>query len=95
MPNDTIQIISVISSGVVSIIATGSAIYIARLNRQTSTVTQFRKVWIDTLTDSVSNFIAMAEMISMLDIDKEDDLYFEHFKELSRMHNKVLLMLNP
>src|SRR4051812_15342279 len=94
MADNAIQVISVISSAVVSIIATASAIYIARLNRHTSTSTQFRKVWVDTLTDAISTFISMAEMISMLEIDDEDDLYLDYFKELSKMHNRVLLMLN-
>jgi len=57
-------------------------------------VTQFRQKWIENLRDSLSIFIAKAEMISMLDFD-EDEEYFEHFKELSQMQHKVELLLNP
>jgi len=56
-------------------------------------VTQFRQKWIDNLRDSISIFIAKAEMISMLDFE-DNEAYFIHFKELSQMQYKVELMLN-
>lgn len=57
-------------------------------------VTQFRQNWIDNLREAISAYIAKAEMISMLDYD-DDENYFEHFKDLSRMQYKIELLLNP
>ena len=67
---------------------------IAKKQIVNSGVTQFRQKWIDDLRNSISIFIAQAEMISMLDFD-DDKQYFENFQDLSQMQNKIELMLNP
>ena len=66
---------------------------VAKQNRWNTGVTQFRQKWIDNLRDAISLFIAKAEMISMLDLD--DEAYYDHYEELSQMHTKVELLLNP
>lgn len=67
---------------------------IAQKQIKNTGVTQFRQKWIDDLRDSISIYIAKAEVIAMLDFDN-DELYFSHSKELFQMQYKIELMLNP
>jgi len=46
---------------------------IARKQIINTGVTQFRQKWIDNLRDAISLYIAKAEMISILDLDDEED----------------------
>lgn len=57
-------------------------------------VTQFRQQWIEDLRESVSTFIAKAELIAMTDLE-DDQNYMEHIQELSESQNRIELMLNP
>lgn len=89
--SDFFQLISTI---VIPLFVIGITFLIAKRQILNTGVTQFRQQWIDNLRESISIFIAKAEMISMLDLD-DDDGYLEHFKELSQTHHKIELMLNP
>lgn len=57
-------------------------------------VTQFRQKWINDLRDSISLFIAKAEMISVIDLDDNEN-YYRNFTELAQTQHKILLLLNP
>ena len=92
MASDTIQI-SIINSSV-TVLAVIITYVIAKQNRWNTGLTQFRQKWIDELRNAISLFITKAEMIIMFDLDDNKN-YFEHFKELSEMNNRVELLLNP
>lgn len=78
----------------IPLLVAGITYFIARKQLVNSGLTQFRQRWIDDLRDSISTFITEAEIISMLDME-DDEQYFEHFRELSRMSIRIALMLNP
>ena len=94
LTNEISPIYSLVINGAVSAIAVMVTYIVSKQNRWNAGVTQFRQKWIDNLRDSISLYIAKAEMISMLDLD-DDEKYYTHFEDLSRMQNKVELLLNP
>jgi hypothetical protein len=89
-----IGVLTVITNLFISIYTRKTSITIAKQQITNSGLTQFRKQWIDNLTNSISLFVAKAEMISMLEFDDYEN-YDEHFQELSQMHYKIELLLNP
>jgi len=93
MSNDISPFYGIAINASISVIAVIVTYIVAKQNRWNTGVTQFRQKWIDNLRDAISLFIAKAEMISMLDLD--DEAYYDHYEELSQMHTKVELLLNP
>jgi len=93
MPNEISPFYGIAINSLISVTAVVVTYVVAKQNRWNNGVTQFRQKWIDNLRDAISLFIAKAEMISMLELD--DEAYYDHYEELSQMHTKVELMLNP
>jgi hypothetical protein len=91
---DQSEIITVVSSVLIPLIIGTVTFLIAKKQIINTGITQFRQRWIDELRNSISIYISKAEMIAMLEYD-EEELYFEYFEELSQMHSKIELMLNP
>ena len=87
-------VLGVLDKVLIPIIIAAITYIIAKKQITNSSITQFRQKWIDDLRNCISIYIAKAEMISMLDLN-DDEQYFKHFKELSQMQNKIALMLNP
>jgi hypothetical protein len=88
------QIVDLLGKICIPLIIGWITFVIAKRNIINTGVTQFRQQWIDNLRNSISVFIAKAEVISLMDFE-EDEPYTEQFEELCQMQYKIELLLNP
>jgi peptidoglycan hydrolase CwlO-like protein len=88
-----IKTIATIFSSILIPIIIGFITYIIAKKQITNTgITQFRQQWINSLRDTLSNFISLAEYTN---VQQDQEKIKEAFKEITAAEFKIELLLNP